>query len=281
MAYDSNKLVKLGHLKELATKIKTEYATKAELQAIQIPEYSIVKQGTAESGYLSTYYLTKGGEQVGEKINIPKDFLVNSADILEVEEENQPYDGAQVGDLYIDFVINSKGADDTATHIYLPVNELVDAYTGGNGFEVSTANVISAKIDSVNANGLGVTAAGFKLDLATTSTAGAMSAADKAKLDGIAAGANNYTHPEHTAHESGLYKVTVDAQGHVTDADPVAKEDITGLGIPAQDTTYGEATQETAGLMSAADKKKIDGMVIAEDSEVTEMLNEVFTPVRA
>ena len=281
MAYDSNKLVKLGHLKELATKIKTEYATKAELQAIQIPEYSIVKQGTAESGYLSTYYLTKGGEQVGEKINIPKDFLVNSADILEVEEENQPYDGAQIGDLYIDFVINSKGADDTATHIYLPVNELVDAYTGGNGIEVSTANVISAKIDSVNANGLGVTAAGFKLDLATTSTAGAMSAADKAKLDGIAAGANNYTHPEHTAHESGLYKVTVDAQGHVTDADPVAKEDITGLGIPAQDTTYGEATQETAGLMSAADKKKIDGMVIAEDSEVTEMLNEVFTPVRA
>lgn len=281
MAYDSNKLVKLGHLKELATKIKTEYATKAELQAIQIPEYSIVKQGTAESGYLSTYYLTKGGEQVGEKINIPKDFLVNSADILEVEEENQPYDGAQVGDLYIDFVINSKGADDTATHIYLPVNELVDAYTGGNGIEVSTANVISAKIDSVNANGLGVTADGFKLDLATTSTAGAMSAADKAKLDGIAAGANNYTHPEHTAHESGLYKVTVDAQGHVTDADPVAKEDITGLGIPAQDTTYGEATQETAGLMSAADKKKIDGMVIAEDSEVTEMLNEVFTPVRA
>ena len=281
MAYDSNKLVKLGHLKELATKIKTEYATKAELQAIQIPEYSIVKQGTAESGYLSTYYLTKGGEQVGEKINSPKDFLVNSADILEVEEENQPYDGAQVGDLYIDFVINSKGADDTATHIYLPVNELVDAYTGGNGIEVSTANVISAKIDSVNANGLGVTAAGFKLDLATTSTAGAMSAADKAKLDGIAAGANNYTHPEHTAHESGLYKVTVDAQGHVTDADPVAKEDITGLGIPAQDTTYGEATQETAGLMSAADKKKIDGMVIAEDSEVTEMLNEVFTPVRA
>ena len=281
MAYDSNKLVKLGHLKELATKIKTEYATKAELQAIQIPEYSIVKQGTAESGYLSTYYLTKGGEQVGEKINIPKDFLVNSADILEVEEENQPYDGAQVGDLYIDFVINSKGADDTATHIYLPVNELVDAYTGGNGIEVSTANVISAKIDSVNANGLGVTAAGFKLDLATTSTAGAMSAADKGKLDGIAAGANNYTHPEHTAHESGLYKVTVDAQGHVTDADPVAKEDITGLGIPAQDTTYGEATQETAGLMSAADKKKIDGMVIAEDSEVTEMLNEVFTPVRA
>ena len=293
--YDETKLTNLKSLKDLATRISTDFATKKELQAISIPDYTIVKQGAAEAGYLSTYYLTKGGEQVGEKINIPKDFLVNSADILEVEEENQPYDGAQVGDLYIDFVINSKAADDTATHIYLPVNELVDAYTGGNGIEVSASNVISAKIDADNANGLGVTANGFKLDLATTSTAGAMSASDKTKLDGVAEGATKteksdtngnlkvngeevtvYTHPTAAAKESGLYKVTVDETGHVTDATPVAKEDITGLGIPAQDTTYGEATQEAAGLMSAADKKKIDGMVVAEDAEVQEMLNEVF-----
>ena len=65
----------------------------------------------------------------------------------------------------------------------------MDAYTGGNGIEVSSQNLISAKIDTANANGLAVTTAGFKLDLATTSTAGAMSAADKTKLDGIAAGA--------------------------------------------------------------------------------------------
>ena len=122
------------------------------------------------------------------KINIPKDFLVNSADILEVEEADQPYDGAEVGDLYIDFVVNSKNADDTATHIYLPVNELVDVYTGGNGIEVSPQSVISAKVDTANANGLEVTAAGFKLNLASTSTAGAMSAADKTKLDSVAEG---------------------------------------------------------------------------------------------
>ncbi|MGN9096402.1 hypothetical protein [Flintibacter porci] len=281
MSYDTSKLVKLGHLKELATKIKTDYATKAELQAIQIPEYSVTKQAAAEAGYLSTYYLTKDGAQVGEKINIPKDFLVNSADILEVETADDPYEGAQVGDLYIDFVVNSKNADDTATHIYLPVNELVDAYTGGNGIEVSAQNLISAKIDTANANGLAVTAAGFKLDLATASTAGAMSAADKAKLDGIAAGANNYTHPEHTAKKSGLYKVTVDAQGHVSGAEAVTKGDITGLGIPAQDTTYQKVTQQADGLMSKEDKAKLDGMVVAEDGEVTEMLNEVFTPVQA
>lgn len=53
-------------------------------------------------------------------------------------------------------------------------------------------------------------------DAATGSKAGLMSAADKAKLDGIAPNANNYTHPSHTAAAAGLYKVTVDALGHVT-----------------------------------------------------------------
>ena len=189
MSYDVNKLVKLGALKSLSERIKSDYATKDELAAIKVPEYSITKQGTAESGYLATYQLTKGGSPVGEKINIPKDFLVNSADILEVEEADQPYDGAEVGDLYIDFVVNSKNADGTATHIYLPVNELVDVYTGGNGIEVSPQSVISAKVDTANANGLEVTAAGFKLNLASASTAGAMSAADKTKLDSVAEGA--------------------------------------------------------------------------------------------
>lgn len=86
-----------------------------------------------------------------------------------------------------------------------------------------------------------------------------------------------YTHPEHTAKESGLYKVTVDGQGHVSAAEAVTKTDITGLGIPAQDTTYSAAVANGAdGLMTGTDKAKLDGLVVAEDTEVTEMLNEVF-----
>ena len=41
-------------------------------------------------------------------------------------------------------------------------------------------------------------------------------------------------------------------------------------------TTYSEATTSKAGLMSAADKTKLDGLVIADDSDVQEMLDEVF-----
>lgn len=66
--------------------------------------------------------------------------------------------------------------------------------------------------------------------------------AEKTKLSGIATGANKYTHPSYTARSSGLYKVTVDATGHVSAATAAAKADITALGIPAQDTTYSDMT---------------------------------------
>ena len=183
MPYDSEKTIKLAHLKSLAQKMK------GELDGLTAPEYTVVKQGTAEEGFFSTYYLTKDGAQVGEKINIPKDFLVNSADIFEVETADQPYADAQVGHLYIDFVINSKNADDTASRVYLPVNELVDAYTGGNGITITPQNEVSVKIDAANANGLSADGSGLKMAVATADTAGAMAAADKTKLNGIAEGA--------------------------------------------------------------------------------------------
>ncbi len=81
-----------------------------------------------------------------------------------------------------------------------------------------------------------------------------------------------YTHPSYTARATGLYKITVDALGHVTGAVAVTKADITALGIPAQDTntTYSVATQSANGLMSAADKKKLDGIAAgAQKNTVT------------
>ena len=76
--------------------------------------------------------------------------------------------------------------------------------------------------------------------------------AEKTKLSGIAEGANKYTHPTYTAQKSGLYKVTVDATGHVSAATAVAKTDITGLGIPSQDTTYSNMTAATASAAGKA-----------------------------
>jgi len=50
-----------------------------------------------------------------------------------------------------------------------------------------------------------------------------------------------YVHPSHDGCASGLYKITVDEFGHVSNVVSVSKDDIIGLGIPAQDTTYEDA----------------------------------------
>ena len=130
-----------------------------------------------------------------------------------------------------------------------------------------------------------------------------MTAAERTKLAGIAEKANNYTHPNYTARTSGLYKITVDGTGHISGVTAVTKADITGLGIPGSDTKYGvfkaatadaaggtglvpapakgaqglflrgdnvwakptdtiynDATTSAHGLMTAADKTKLDGI---------------------
>lgn len=109
-----------------------------------------------------------------------------------------------------------------------------------------------------------------KYNVATDSADGLMSSEDKEKLDGIAEGANKYVHPSSAAGAkgSGLYKIATDANGHVTGATAVAKSDITALGIPGQDTTYSAATGSAAGLMSAADKTKLDGIGTVSTTDI-------------
>lgn len=148
----------------------------------------VVKKATANDGYIATYQVTVDGTAVGADINIPKDYLVKSADIKVVTTADDPYTGAAVGDKYIDFVVNTVEGTDNESHIYLSVQDLVDEYTPGDGIDISDTNVISIKLGA-DANGLKVGANGLELDEATTTAAGAMSAADKTKVDGMSEGA--------------------------------------------------------------------------------------------
>lgn len=95
---------------------------------------------------------------------------------------------------------------------------------------------------------------------ATETTAGLMPPASIKKLKGIEEGANKYTHPSHTARASGLYKITVDSLGHVIAVSAVQKSDITSLGIPGSDTTYGLASAYSNGLMSPTQFSKLAGI---------------------
>lgn len=158
---------------------------------IDVPEYTIEKLASAETGYSSSYVLKKDNVQVGATINIPKDMVVSSGEVKTVTTENVPYQGAQVGDKYIDLTI----ANTAQNHIYIPVKDLVDVYVAGNGIQISDNNYISVKVNQNQSNGLGVGYDGISMYVVTPSingvggTNGSMLATDKEKLDGIEAGA--------------------------------------------------------------------------------------------
>lgn len=90
---------------------------------------------------------------------------------------------------------------------------------------------------------------------------------------------NAYTHPSYTAKSSGLYKVTIDATGHVSATAAVAKSDITALGIPAQDTTYtlpAATSSALGGVKIGSNITNSSGTISLTKSNVTSALG--YTP---
>ena len=202
----SNKKITLGHKFSGATngtygdathvaKVtvdKAGHVTSVENVAITNPEYSIVKDTTAQDGFIATYHLTKDGANVGTAINIPKDYLVKSAEVKVATGSDAS--GFPAGTTYIDFVVNTydtTSGSGTESHIYLNVETLVKTHTAGNGISISDTNVISAKV--VAANGLSVDANGIKMGAASTSANGAMTSSMVTKLNGIDTGATANT----------------------------------------------------------------------------------------
>lgn len=337
MPYDETKLVKLGHLKTLATKLNTDVsALKEKVEQL----------------------VTAGGEPnvlEGVKVNgVALDIAEKMVDILIATGATNGtlsvngIDIAVKGLAALAYKANVSAADlDTALKAVIDghttsINALVGSDTGKSVRAIANEELAAQLIpedakDTLNTlqeiadwiqdhpdDAAAMNTAITKLQAIVAGIGGeeddyaTVVAAIEGKLaDALATitdGENGhlmvgerdvtvYTHPTHAAHAAGLYKVTVDAQGHVTGATAVQKTDITGLGIPAQDTTYSDVVAGGAsGLMTGADKTKLNGIAvgatkveasttpgnikingsetavvqIAEDTEVTEMLNEVF-----
>lgn len=83
-----------------------------------------------------------------------------------------------------------------------------------------------------------------------TTSHGLMATDDKTKLDGIEAGANKYVHP--STHPATM--ITGDSTHRFVTDQQIANWNID------KDTTYSNATTTVAGLMSAADKTKMDSV---------------------
>ncbi len=109
---------------------------------------------------------------------------------------------------------------------------------------------------------------------ASQSANGLMSAADKKKLDGIASGANNFTYSLPTASATVLGGVKTGS--NITNTSGVlslTKANVTsalGYTPPTTNTTYGNATTSSSGLMSSSDKSKLDGIASGANKTVVD-----------
>lgn len=102
------------------------------------------------------------------------------------------------------------------------------------------------------ANGLSLSNQVLSLALATTTTAGAMSAADKVKLDGIATNANNYSHPTQGIIDTGILtnkqvvsRIQVNSLGHVIAVD--TRTNLPYVDFTSAETITGLKTIRRAG----------------------------------
>ena len=303
MAYDVNKLVKLQGLKDLATQVKTELAAlstriddivstggepnvitsvKVNGTALAIAEKAVdilVATGTA-NGTLAVNGVDvaiKGLAALAYKAQVSQADL--DAALQAVLGNITTLVGSDAGksartianeELAAQLIPESaKDSLDTLQEIAAWIQEHPD-----------DASAMNAAIEALQAVTAGI--GGEEDDYA--SVVAAIEGKLAAALATITAGGTNghldvngtdvtvYTHPAHTPRASGLYKITVDAEGHVSAAAAVEKADITGLGIPAQDTTYAPAVAGGAnGLLTGADKQKLDG--VAEGATKVEASN--------
>lgn len=275
MAYNKEKLTKLEALKELAQRVEQEYATKESVTELSGRVDELETAG-GEPNVIEKVKVNGVEQQVSEKaVNITVPTKVS-----ELNNDSQFQTNTEVAQAIqtaiaktghasfkkVDAVPEAESAEENV--MYLVMNSKTKHYDIYAKVENEVVLLDDTTVDLTNyvekEEGKGLSTNDYTTE-------------DKEKLAGL----NNYTHPSYTQQASGLYKVTVDATGHVSAVQAVTKGDITALGIPAQDTTYSPATSKADGLMSKGDKGKLDGMEIASNEEVLEMLNEVFATEQA
>ncbi|MCD8011664.1 MAG: hypothetical protein LUG99_00530 [Lachnospiraceae bacterium] len=272
MAYNEEHVTKLGHLKDLAERINAKNeALQTQVDSISSKVDSLVNTG-GEPNTIESISVNGSAQEIDENKNVnivvptKTSDLTNDSGFQSETEVGEAIQAAIAGTGHASFQTAESvpTADDAEENVlYLVMNSETGYYDIYALVSGSVVLIDDTSIDLTNyvekETGKGLSTNDYTDE-------------EKEKLAGL----SNYTHPSYTAQASGLYMITVDSTGHVSAVTEVTADDIANLGVKITDTTYSEATTTEAGLMSASDKTKLDGIEIATDDEVTEALDEVF-----
>lgn len=283
MSYDVTKLTKLGSLKELAQRINTDFAKKTELTPIKNSADAAFKSGKVEGNKVQIFTTPDKTGAAAFEFDFPVEMVLDQAKTAFVPKfawSAETYPGSTDPKLEGKpvMVLAVKGSDGSVNYSFMGMAALVDTYKAKvEGKDASTAVTISGyevdvKVNISQDEGNALEARADGLYVPKPSAVDLSGKADKVK----SAVAGNF---------AGL-----DAGGNLTDsgkkaADFVAAEAGKRLMTNAEGTKLeGIAANATKVEASATPGSiKINGaetqvVTIASDTEVTEMLNEVFGP---
>lgn len=288
MATDINQIVTVGYLQSYDRKIKAAYKnadTTLETKLMdaigKINSFEItIVEALPQTGKIGTFYLVKAdaGEYNGAN-NVYKEYLWYMKKAAD-ESASTPaeYGWELVGDTKLDL-------DNLKNDINTECVQSVDVSSAENQLEGTEVTVTTYTVQYKNGKGdvidtetfNAVTSIGeaVALELSegsdapiSTGSAGLMSANDKYVLYKLNAELDNYITE---AEANAKYVASLD----ITAGDPVVtgNTSVTTVTVSSKNadggeidsdtfnvTTYNEATQEANGLMSAADKVKLDGL---------------------
>ena len=283
MSYDVTKLTKLGSLKELAQRINTDFAKKSELTPIKNSADAAFKSGKVEGNKVQIFTTPDKTGAAAFEFDFPVEMVLDQAKTAFVPKfawSAETYPGSTDPKLEGKpvMVLAVKGSDGSVNYSFMGMAALVDTYKAKvEGKDASTTVTISGyevdvKVNISQDEGNALEARADGLYVPKPSAVDLSGKADKVK----SAVAGDF---------AGL-----DAGGNLTDsgkkaADFVAAEAGKRLMTNAEGTKLeGIAANATKVEASATPGSiKINGaetqvVTIASDTEVTEMLNEVFGP---
>lgn len=229
----------------------------------ELDSLGVVKLETPEEGFAASYQLQKNGVALGATINVIKDLVVDSGSVKSVTEADVPYEGAVVGDLYIELVITN------GTSLYIPVNQLVDKYEGSDYITVSGANVVSLNYDALKTK--------LDTDFGITTIASDLDAVE------TAVGALEGTVAQNTANISTNSTSIANLQTAVSNITNTESPNSLAAKIATLETTVGDEesglVKDVADAKTALDKIKVKDVDTTSSNGVALQLEEGIVKV--
>lgn len=128
-------------------KLKTQYVTvdttgglattsyvDTKVSSVNVPAYTLTKSTSTD--YAAVYHLQKDGANVGEAINIPKDMVVKSGEVVwgsYADGVFTPATDKKNATPYVELTL----ANSTANKIYIAVADLVNEHKAGTGIQIT------------------------------------------------------------------------------------------------------------------------------------------------